>query len=74
MTGGLPVYTYLQEGLEGRSWELQSCQPDFGAGEDYGALHPECAHWACEEQPGDQAQPAWVHERQVLPDKHDFLI
>jgi len=24
------------------------------------------AHWACKGQPGDQAQPAWVHERQVL--------
>ena len=45
----------------GGSWELQACQPDLGAGEDYGATHPECAHQACEVQPGDQAQPAWAH-------------
>jgi len=24
----------------------------------YGVIHPECAHWACEGQPGDQAKPA----------------
>jgi len=29
-------------------------------------IHPEYAPWACEGQPGNQAQPAWVHERQVL--------
>jgi len=31
-----------------------------GAGQDYGLIHPECAHRACEGQPGYQAQPAWV--------------
>jgi len=44
--------THLQEGLEGGSRELQACQPDLGAGEDYGAIHPECAHQAREGQPG----------------------
>jgi len=29
-------------------------------------IPPECAHWTCEGQPGDRAQPAWVHARQVL--------
>jgi len=28
-------------------------------------IHPQCTHRACEGQRGDQAQPAWVHERQV---------
>ena len=32
---------HLQEGPEGGSWELQACQPDLGAGEDYGVIHPE---------------------------------
>jgi len=44
------------------------------AREDYGMIHPECAHQACEGQPGDQAQPAWVHERQVLLDQPDLLL
>jgi len=32
-------------------------------------IQPECTHLACEGQPGAQAQPAWVHERQVLLDQ-----
>ena len=55
--------THLQEGLEGESWELQSCQPYLGVGQDYGVIHPECAHQACEGQWRVQAQPVWVHER-----------
>jgi len=55
--------------VEGGSWELQACQPDRSAGQDYEAIHPECTHQACEGQPGDQAQPAWVHERQDLLDQ-----
>jgi len=57
-----------------RSWELQACQPDVGAGQDYGVIHLECSHQACEGQPGYQAQPAWVHVRQVLPDQTDLLL
>ena len=75
LTGEVPdgwritIVTYiLKKGWKGGSWELQACQPDLSAGQDYGAVHPECAHWACEGQPGDHAQPAWVHERQVLLD------
>jgi len=34
--------TYLQEGPEGGSWELQACQPDLGARQDYGVIYPEC--------------------------------
>jgi len=60
--------THLQERPEGGSRELQACQPDLGAREDYGAIRPACAHRACEGQPGHQAQSAWVHERQVLLD------
>jgi len=65
---------HLREGLEGVSLELQACQPDLGAGEDYGGAHPEFAHQAYEGQPGDQAQSAWVHERQVLLDHADLLL
>jgi len=63
--------THLQEGPEGGSWELQTCQPDLDAGQDYGADHLQCAHRACEGQPGVQA---WVHERQVLLDQPDLLL
>ena len=65
------IYLYishLQEGQERGSGELQACQPDLGAGEGYGADHPECHHRAHAGQPGDQAQPAWGYERQVLLD------
>ena len=54
--------------------ELQACQPDLGAREGYGADHPECHHVAHAGQPGDQAQPAWVYERQVLLDRPDLLL
>ena len=40
--------THLQEGPEGVSQELQASQPDLGARQDYGAVHLECAHWACD--------------------------
>jgi len=63
-----------KQGPEGGCWELQACQPDLGAEQGDGAIHPECAHQACERQPGDQAQPAWVHERQVLLDQSDLLL
>jgi len=46
---------HLQEGPEGGSRELQTCQSDLGATEDYGAAHFECHHAACTGQPGDQA-------------------
>ena len=45
-----------------------------GAGQDYGAIHLECAYWPCSGQPGDQAQPPGVHERQVLLDQPDLLL
>ena len=41
---------------------------------DYGTGHPECHYVAHEEQPGDQAQSAWVHERQVVLDNPDPLL
>jgi len=66
--------THLQAGLEGGLRELQACQPDHGAGQDYGVIHLECTHWACEGQAGVQAQPARVHERQVLFDQPDLLL
>jgi len=39
-----------------------------------GEIHPECAHWAYEGQLVVQAQPAWVHERQVLLDEPDLFL
>ena len=65
---------HLQAGPEGVSWELQACQPDLSAGEDYGEIHPECSQRACEIQPGDQSQSAWVHERQVLLGQPHLLL
>ena len=58
LTGEIPggwsqCDTHLQEGPEGGSREV----------------HLECAHQACEGQPGRQAHPAWAHERQVLLDQ-----
>ena len=65
--------THLQEGPEGGSWELQACQPDIGSGEDYGAIHPECAHWACGGQPGDQAhQHGFMKGRSCLTNLISF--
>ena len=46
--------------------ELQACQPDLGAREGYGTDCLEGDHTACMGKPGDQAQPAWFHEGQVL--------
>jgi len=39
-----------------------------------GAIDSKCAHWACEGQLGDQAQPVLVHARQVLLDQPDVLL
>jgi len=64
---------HLQAGLEGGSQELQAYQPDLGARQDYGVIHPECTHQACEGQLGDQAQPTRVHERQVFLAQPDPL-
>jgi len=58
----------------GRKEDPGNYRPDLGAGEDYGAVHIECTHRACEGQPGDPVQPAWVHERQVLLDQPDLLL
>ena len=70
--------TYLQEGSEGSSRKLQVCQPDHSIGKGYGADHSEHNHTAMYGTdvgpPGDQAQPAWVHERQVLVDQLDLLL
>ena len=66
--------THLQEGPEGGSQELQACQHDVCAGEDYTVVHLKYAYWACEGQPGDQAQPAWIQDREVLFDQPDLLL
>ena len=70
----LQCNTHLQEGLEGGSRELQTCQPDLSVREDYGAIHPECTHQAREGQPGVQAQTTWVHQRQMLLGQPDLLL
>ena len=67
----MPIY---KKGRKEDPWELQACQPDLGAGEGYGADHPECHHTACAGQLRDQAQPAWGYERQVLLDEPDLLL
>ncbi|GAB0210105.1 hypothetical protein GRJ2_003476300 [Grus japonensis] len=81
LTGEVPdnwkvanIDVHLQEGPERGSRELQACQPDLSTGEDYGAVHLECTHQAGAGQPGDQAQSAWIHERQVLLDQPDLLL
>jgi len=56
------------------SGELQACQPSLGVGEGYGADHSGCHRAAHTGQPGDQAQPAWAYERQVLLDQPDLLL
>ena len=59
---------HLQEKPEGGYGELQVSQSDHGAREGYGADHLECHHMTCTGEPGDQAQSAWLYERQVLLD------
>ena len=49
-----------------RIWGSTTYQPDFSAGKGYGTNHLEGDHTACAIQPQDQAQPAWVHEKQLL--------
>ncbi|KAM9590859.1 uncharacterized protein ACIBXB_005907 [Morphnus guianensis] len=63
-----------REGLVGGSGELQACQPDLGTREDYGTVCLESTHVASPGQAGDQAQSAWVYERQVLLDQRDLLL
>jgi len=65
---------HLQEGPEGGCGELQACESDLGAREGYGTDHLECHHVAHIGQPGDQAQPAWVHGKQVQLDQPDLLL
>lgn len=65
---------HLQEGPEGASGELQTCQPDLGAREGRGTGDLECCHAACAGQPGDLALSAWVCEMQVLLDPPDILL
>ena len=64
----------LQEGPARESRELQACQPDLSAGQDYVTVHLEFTHQACSGQPDDQAQPAWGCERQVQLDQPDLLL
>jgi len=68
-------------------WRIASVTPTYKKGrkEDPGSYRPvrltsvpgkitECIHQACAGQPGDQAQPVWVRERQVLLDQPDLLL
>ncbi|XP_008934811.1 PREDICTED: endonuclease 8-like 3 [Merops nubicus] len=48
--------------------ELQACQPDLVAVEDYGADHLECHHVGCTGQPGDQSQLSKLPTRNSLID------
>ena len=68
ITSVTPIYE------KGRKQDPGNCQPDLSDRQYYGVIHLECAHWACEGQAGDQAQPAWVHERQVLLDQPDLRL
>jgi len=54
--------------------DIRACQTDLGGGEDIEVIHPECAPQVCEVKSRVQAQPAWVHKRQVLLDKTDLLL
>lgn len=68
LTGVTRCDTHLQEGLEAGCGELQACQYDLCDGQGYGGDYPSSHHKQCTGQPGDQAQPRRVYERQVLPD------
>ena len=63
----LPIY---KKGRKEDQGKPQACQPALGAREGFGAGH----YMAHAGEPGDQAQPAWVYERQVQLDKPDLLI
>ncbi|GAB0205293.1 receptor-type tyrosine-protein phosphatase zeta [Grus japonensis] len=60
----MPIYKKGQKDDPG----IQACQSSLRAGECYGADHLEYHHMTHTGQPGDQAQSAWVYERQVLFD------
>ncbi|KAK4824608.1 hypothetical protein QYF61_016877 [Mycteria americana] len=74
---------YQQSWLTGKvpdDWRLANVTPIYKKGqkEDPGNYRPVSLTLvpgkACAGQPGDQAQPAWVHERQVLLDQPDLLL
>ncbi|GAB0203928.1 mitochondrial enolase superfamily member 1 [Grus japonensis] len=81
---------YQQSWLTGEvpdDWRLANVTPIYKKGqkEDLGNYRPvsltlvpgkimECAHQGGAGQPGDQAQPTWIHERQVLLDQPDLLL
>jgi len=71
ITSVTPIY---KKGQKEDPGNYRPVKLDLGAGEDYAAIQLECSDRACEGQPGDQAQPAWVHERQVLLDQPDLLL
>lgn len=52
----------------------RASQPDIRAGEGCGADHPEVLSHLCAELPWGQAEPAQVHERQLLLDQPDLLL
>lgn len=58
------LWAHLQEGLEWESEELQDCEPDLRIREGYEADHLGCDHMAYTGLLGEQAHPAWVHEKQ----------
>jgi len=60
----MPIYKKGWKGDLGK----QACQSDLGAREGYRPDHLECHHMAGIGKTGDQAQSAWVYERQVLLD------
>ena len=64
------MLTYKMPGR--RIMELQACQSELGPGEALGADYLDFHHTMLPEQPGDQAQSAWVCQRQVLIGKSDL--
>ncbi|PKU40384.1 rna-directed dna polymerase from mobile element hypothetical protein [Limosa lapponica baueri] len=54
--------------------ELGNYRPVSLTWKGHGTDHPECHYAAHEGHRGDQAQSAWVYERQVLLDKPNFLL
>ena len=72
--GGLPVWFLSTRRVWGGPGKLQTHQPDIDAGKGYGMDHLEWDHMTFVGQLGNQAQPAWVHERKDLLDMSDLLL
>ncbi|RMC05515.1 hypothetical protein DUI87_18709 [Hirundo rustica rustica] len=68
------VMSIYKKGQKDDLENYRPVKPNLGDGQGYGREYPEYCYMAHVGQPGDQAQPIWIYEGQVLLDKSDLLL